>query len=39
MFGLIFGFMFAGEPIDSKLITAFICIALGIYLVNRPQCK
>lgn len=39
MFGLIFGFLFAGEPIDGKLITAFICIALGIYLVNRPQHK
>jgi drug/metabolite transporter (DMT)-like permease len=39
MFGLIFGFLFAGEPIDGKLILAFICIALGIYLVNRQQRK
>jgi hypothetical protein len=35
MFGLLFGFFLAGDPIDSSLIAAFISIALGIYLVNR----
>ena len=37
MFGLLFGFFLAGDPIDSSLIAAFISIALGIYLVNRQQ--
>lgn len=35
MFGLLFGFFLAGDPIDSALVAAFISIALGIYLVNR----
>jgi drug/metabolite transporter (DMT)-like permease len=37
MFGLLFGFFLAGDPIDGTLIAAFISIALGIYLVNRRQ--
>jgi drug/metabolite transporter (DMT)-like permease len=37
MFGLLFGFFLAGDPIDGTLIAAFISIALGIYLVNRHQ--
>jgi drug/metabolite transporter (DMT)-like permease len=37
MFGLLFGFFFAGDPINSSLIAAFISIVLGIYLVNRRQ--
>jgi drug/metabolite transporter (DMT)-like permease len=37
MFGLLFGFFLAGDPINSSLIVAFISIALGIYLVNRRQ--
>jgi drug/metabolite transporter (DMT)-like permease len=35
MFGLLFGFFLAGDPINGSLIAAFISIALGIYLVNR----
>jgi len=37
MFGLLFGFFLAGDPINSSLIAAFISIVLGIYLVNRRQ--
>ena len=37
MFGLLFGFFLAGDPIDGTLIAAFISIALGIFLVNRRQ--
>jgi drug/metabolite transporter (DMT)-like permease len=37
MFGLLFGFFLAGDPISSSLIAAFISIVLGIYLVNRRQ--
>jgi drug/metabolite transporter (DMT)-like permease len=37
MFGLLFGFFIAGDPINRSLIAAFISIALGIYLVNRRQ--
>jgi len=37
MFGLLFGFFLAGDPIDGTLIAAFISIAVGIYLVNRRQ--
>ena len=37
MFGLLFGFFLAGDPIDGSLIAAFISIAIGIYLVNRRQ--
>jgi drug/metabolite transporter (DMT)-like permease len=37
MFGLLFGFFIAGDPINNSLIAAFISIALGIYLVNRRQ--
>jgi drug/metabolite transporter (DMT)-like permease len=37
MFGLLFGFFLAGDPINSSLVAAFISIALGIYLVNRRQ--
>ena len=37
MFGLLFGFFIAGDPINGSLIAAFISIALGIYLVNRQQ--
>ena len=37
MFGLLFGFFLAGDPINSSLIVAFGSIALGIYLVNRRQ--
>jgi drug/metabolite transporter (DMT)-like permease len=37
MFGLLFGFFLGGDPINSSLITAFISIVLGIYLVNRRQ--
>lgn len=37
MFGLLFGFLLAGDPIDSTLIAAFITMALGIFLVNRRQ--
>jgi drug/metabolite transporter (DMT)-like permease len=37
MFGLLFGFFLAGDPIDGTLIAAFISIAIGIYLVNRRQ--
>jgi drug/metabolite transporter (DMT)-like permease len=35
MFGLLFGFFLAGDPINSTLIAAFVSIVLGIYLVNR----
>ena len=37
MFGLLFEFFLAGDPINSSLIAAFISIALGIYLVNRRK--
>jgi drug/metabolite transporter (DMT)-like permease len=37
MFGLLFGFFLAGDPINGSLIAAFVSIALGIYLVNRRQ--
>jgi drug/metabolite transporter (DMT)-like permease len=37
MFGLLFGFFLAGDPINSSLIAAFSSIVLGIYLVNRRQ--
>ena len=37
MFGLLFGFFLAGDPINESLIAAFVSIALGIYLVNRRQ--
>ena len=37
MFGLLFGFFLAGDPISSSLIAAFVSIVLGIYLVNRRQ--
>ena len=37
MFGLLFGFFLAGDPINVSLIAAFVSIALGIYLVNRRQ--
>jgi drug/metabolite transporter (DMT)-like permease len=37
MFGLLFGFFLAGDPINSSLIAAFVSIVLGIYLVNRRK--
>jgi drug/metabolite transporter (DMT)-like permease len=37
MFGLLFGFFLAGDPINGSLIAAFVSIALGIYLVNRRR--
>jgi len=35
--GLAFGGLLLGEPISPRIVVALIFVALGIYLVNRPQ--
>jgi drug/metabolite transporter (DMT)-like permease len=35
--GLAFGSLLLGEPVSPRIIIALVFVALGIYLVNRPQ--
>lgn len=37
VFGVIFGVILLGEPLTVTLVAALALVALGIYLVNRPQ--
>jgi drug/metabolite transporter (DMT)-like permease len=37
LFGVMFGGLLLGEPVGWRLIVALGLVALGIYLVNRPQ--
>ena len=36
LFGLVAGWLILGEPVTGVLLLAMACVALGIYLVNRP---
>jgi drug/metabolite transporter (DMT)-like permease len=36
LFGLVAGWLLLGEPVTGALVLAMACVALGIYLVNRP---
>jgi drug/metabolite transporter (DMT)-like permease len=37
VFGVMFGGLLLGEPVGWRLIVALGLVAVGIYLVNRPQ--
>lgn len=37
VFGVIFGVALLDEPLTVTLVAALVLVALGIYLVNRPQ--
>ncbi|MEJ8574726.1 DMT family transporter [Microbaculum marinum] len=37
VFGVMFGGLLLGEPVSWRLLLALVLVALGIYLVNRPQ--
>ena len=37
LFGLLAAWLLLGEPVTPALALAMACVALGIYLVNRPQ--
>ncbi len=36
LFGLLAGWLLLSEPVTPALVLAMACVALGIYLVNRP---
>jgi len=37
IFGLAFGALLLGEPLGGRIVTALVCVAFGIYLVNRKS--
>jgi drug/metabolite transporter (DMT)-like permease len=37
VFGVLFGGLMLGEPVSWRLGLALVLVAIGIYLVNRPQ--